>query len=143
MNALRGAVAPLAARAPFFGGILVTGSHRASVAAVAGGAADVAAVDCVVFALLADVAMEETTTLRVVGTTAAAPSPPYVTDAATSDEDVATLRRALDFALGSPSTARAREALRLAGVEVVDAALYDVILDVERSAAALGYPTLG
>jgi hypothetical protein len=52
MNLFRAAIAPIAGRAPFFRAIAVTGSHEASLTAVAEGRADLAAIDCVSFALL-------------------------------------------------------------------------------------------
>src|SRR5581483_11681745 len=52
MNAFRAKIAPMAQGKPFFGEALVTGSHQASLTAVSGGAADIAAIDCVSFALL-------------------------------------------------------------------------------------------
>ncbi len=52
MNLFRAAIAPIANAAPFFRAVIVTGSHEGSVAAVAEGRADLAAIDCVSFALL-------------------------------------------------------------------------------------------
>ena len=52
-NALRALIAPLARDGRFFGRVEVSGSHAASLAMVAEGAADVAAIDCVSHALLA------------------------------------------------------------------------------------------
>ena len=52
MNLFRAAIAPHADGAPFFASVILTGSHQASLAAVAAGGADLAAVDCVTFALL-------------------------------------------------------------------------------------------
>ena len=52
MNLFRAAIAPVAGGAPSSRAIVVTGSHEASVAAVAEGSADLASIDCVSFALL-------------------------------------------------------------------------------------------
>ncbi len=52
MNLFRAAVAPIARGAPFFRAVVVTGSHEASVTAVAEGRADLASIDCVSFALI-------------------------------------------------------------------------------------------
>ncbi|SPK77131.1 conserved protein of unknown function (plasmid) [Cupriavidus taiwanensis] len=54
MNALRHAVAPLARAHRFFGAVVQTGSHLASLAAVGDGHADVAAIDCVTLAYAAE-----------------------------------------------------------------------------------------
>jgi len=103
-------------------GSVFTGAHRSSVAAVAAGAADVAAIDCVTFGLLELHAptgtarrcntmpthravgrsfsrtascAAETRGVRVVGLTPAAPALPLVTSARNSDAFVAALREAL------------------------------------------------
>jgi len=52
MNLFRATIAPIAGGAPFFSSVVVTGSHEASVEAVAEGRADLASIDCVTFALL-------------------------------------------------------------------------------------------
>src|SRR3954454_11819501 len=49
MNLLRAMIAPMARCKPFFREVIVTGTHLASIEAVAGGQADVAAIDCVTF----------------------------------------------------------------------------------------------
>ena len=51
MNLFRAAIAPIAMGA-FFAKVVATGSHVASLRAVAAGEADLAAVDCVSFALI-------------------------------------------------------------------------------------------
>ena len=53
MSALRALIAPHAASGRFFAEVRVSGAHSASLAMVARGEADVAAIDCVVHALLA------------------------------------------------------------------------------------------
>jgi ABC-type phosphate/phosphonate transport system substrate-binding protein len=52
MNALRGLMAPLHRGGRFFSEVAISGSHVASLATVAAGAADVAAIDCVTYELL-------------------------------------------------------------------------------------------
>lgn len=65
----------------FFGGVVLTGSHRASAAAVAAGSADVAAIDAVTWALLGEVGPGVHARLRVIGWTAEMPALPYITAA--------------------------------------------------------------
>ncbi|MGH6947865.1 MAG: phosphate/phosphite/phosphonate ABC transporter substrate-binding protein, partial [Kiloniellales bacterium] len=72
-NALRALVAPLAAGQRFFANVLETGGHLASLAAVTEGSADVCAVDCVTFALLARYRPAALATLRVFARTPLAP----------------------------------------------------------------------
>jgi ABC-type phosphate/phosphonate transport system substrate-binding protein len=133
-NALRGLVAPLAGGGAFFGGEVITGSHRASLAALRSGAADIAAIDCVSLAGLRRHEPERLRGLRVVGSTAAAPGLPLITSASTSPADLAALRTALHAACVDPGAANAREALFIAGFEAVPAQAWQVIADVRRSA---------
>ena len=97
-NALRGLVAPLARGGTFFGDHRVTGSHRRSLAALRAGAADIAAIDCVSLAGLRRCEPELLRGLRVVGSTSLAPGLPLVTSAATTPDELAALRTALDAA---------------------------------------------
>lgn len=138
-NALRAAVAPLAAGGCFFAGRVVTGAHGASADAVAAGAADLCAIDCVSWAMLARYEPERIAQLRVLGRTASAPGLPLVTGPAAN---VAAVRAAVVEAMGDPALADARDALLLDGVGVLGDAAYDAILGMERQAGALGYPAL-
>ncbi|MGI4982031.1 MAG: phosphate/phosphite/phosphonate ABC transporter substrate-binding protein, partial [Janthinobacterium lividum] len=53
MNVFRHACAPLSGRTPFFSRVVLSGGHRASLACVRAGDADVAAIDPVTWSLLA------------------------------------------------------------------------------------------
>lgn len=78
--------------------VVTTGSHRASVAAVASGAADVASIDCTTWAILARHCSAEVAACEVIGATAAAPAPPFVVSknfAARCPRGVEVLRRAI------------------------------------------------
>lgn len=122
-NALGALVAPLATDdAPFFGAVVVTGGHVESLAAIARGDADVAAIDCITHALLARHRPAAVAGTRIVAVTAHAPAPPYVTAASTSDDDLARIRAALEDAAADPSRElrAARDALLLGGVKIVD-----------------------
>jgi ABC-type phosphate/phosphonate transport system substrate-binding protein len=141
MNALRARVAPLAREGRFFGRVLESGAHRASLAMVADGRADVAAIDCVTHALVARVEPVLTARTRILEATAPAPAPPFVT--ATADPDrVRRIRAALFAVLDDPSVASARAALLLEGADAIEDRAYDVLVELERSAAQLGYPDL-
>lgn len=123
-----GCVGPRAAVAALFPGqhellffdpdVLVTGSHRASIEAVAAGQADVACIDCVTWA-----PPQRTSggfsrppawaSPQVVAQTAAAPAPPFLVPAALAGTAVAAaLFHALEVACDSPPAA----ALGLCGV---------------------------
>jgi ABC-type phosphate/phosphonate transport system substrate-binding protein len=92
---------------------LLTGSHRASLAAVADGRADVAAIDCVTFALLARAAPELVGAVRILAESAPAPALPYVTAAG---RDVRRrLLAALVRVAADPMLVEVRSALLLDG----------------------------
>lgn len=140
MNLLRAALAPVAGGRPMFRAVRITGSHAASVKAVATGEADVAAADCVTWALLADAEPDLVPRLRCLAETPASPALPFITAAGTDDATRSLLYRALADALADPALAPVRQALRLKGA--APPADYGRVLELERQAAALGYPTL-
>ena len=87
----------------YFGEIVTSGSHRASIRCVAAGEADACAVDCVTHALLSDQSGEELRGTRILASSPTAPGMPYVTGVATSDDDVERLRAGLLAAIADPS----------------------------------------
>ncbi|HEY8080266.1 MAG TPA: PhnD/SsuA/transferrin family substrate-binding protein [Labilithrix sp.] len=135
-HALGALVAPLAREGePFFRRTLVTGSHAESLACVARGEADVAAIDCITHALLARHRPHAVAGTRVLAETPSAPAPPLVTRAWATDADLAALRDALARAAADPSLAAARDALFVSSFRVLDDAAYARILDLERAHA--------
>lgn len=104
----------------FFARALRTGAHRASLQAVRDGRADLAAVDCVTFALLAAVAGGEVADLRIVVESEPAPALPYVTSALRPVEQRAHLCRALVQAAADPELDIAQDALLIDGFLPVD-----------------------
>lgn len=142
MSALRHALAPLAQGSPFFEAVIETGGHRESLVALQAGAVDVAAVDCVTFALLQRVAPVEVAGLRRIAWSLPAPGLPLVTRRSAGPAVIAALRRGLADAFADPSLAEPRRALLLDGVEVLPAKTYDQLLAMERDAVAAGYPQL-
>ncbi|WP_342235857.1 phosphate/phosphite/phosphonate ABC transporter substrate-binding protein [Inquilinus sp. OTU3971] len=128
-DSLSGWVA-LAAALPeprFFRAALVTGAHADSVAAVAAGEADIAAIDCVTYALLQRHRPAATAGLRVIGRTAQAPGLPLVTRRDADDATVEALQAALRGVLADPALAEARAALLIEGIEILGEADYDAI----------------
>ena len=103
----------------FFGGIVASGSHRASIRLVAAGKADACAVDCVTHALVSDQAAGELRGTRILTSSPTAPGMPYVTGAETSDEDIAKMREGLLAAIADPSLAPHRAVLHLTGASVL------------------------
>lgn len=115
--ALRKAVAAAGGDAGFFSRVQVTGSHRASIAALRAGTADIAAIDAVTHALIARHQPELLNGLRGIGFTAAAPGLPLITALGTSAADVQALQRALQAACRAPALAELRRALLIEGFE--------------------------
>ena len=78
----------------FFNTVRFTGSHRGSIRAVAGGAADIAAIDCVAWALAQrhEPAAGE---LKVIGRSPDYPSLPFITGNRRSADDIARIGTAL------------------------------------------------
>lgn len=99
--------------------IIMTGSHRRSIIAVAKGAADIAAIDCVTWALLKDIepACDD---ISVIATTDATPALPMIT---AKPELQARLVDALQEAYE-----KAPEPLKIKGLMPFDDADYDTIL---------------
>ncbi|HEY1453893.1 MAG TPA: PhnD/SsuA/transferrin family substrate-binding protein [Roseiarcus sp.] len=142
MNLFRAAIAPIAGGAPFFRAILVTGSHEASMAAVAESRADLAAIDCVSFALLTLGRRELVERVAVVAESPSSPSLPFIASARLGASAIAALRQALFAALADPNLAEARAALGLEGAQEVSQGAYDRVVEIERDAAAAGYARL-
>ena len=141
-NSLRAMVAPLAEGGRFFARAVASGGHRQSLEMVRDGLADLAAVDCVSLAGFQAYLPEICHGLCVVGESAPYPGLPLITSAETSDADVAALRAALGQAVQSTALAPTLRALFICGFEAVDLAAYQVCLDMQDQALALGYPSL-
>ncbi len=97
-----------------------TGGHRQSIRAVAEGAADLAAIDAVCWALAGRHEAAAVGRLRIVNRTPLRPGLPLITAGGADAATVRILRAALADALGSEATLPARQALFLAGIEVLD-----------------------
>ncbi|MBR8342406.1 phosphate/phosphite/phosphonate ABC transporter substrate-binding protein [Burkholderia ambifaria] len=140
MNAFRHAVAPHAHDGRFFGSVVSFGSHLNVLRALAAGAADCAAIDCVTFAYVRDALPELLNEIRIIGMTASAPGLPLIASKALEWERVEALRDALDHAVAvDPERANV---LRLKGFERLPPGAYDTIARFARDAAAQGYPEL-
>lgn len=138
-NALRATVAPLARDGRFFGSVLVSGGHGTSVSMLQSDEADVAAIDCITYTLMARVRPGLAEHLRVIGRTVSAPVGPYVSGRAQSGDLLARLRNGLAEAMLDPHLADAREDLLLRGIEVLPVERYAEIGRLESEALELGY----
>ena len=141
-NALRQLVAPAAKNGRFFGSVTLTGGHQQSLALVASGQADVAAVDCVTHGLLARHRPRALAGTRVLCRTASAPGLPYVTRAGAAADLLRRLRAGLERAVADPELAEARRALLLEGAAMLPIAAYERIDELEVAAIAAGYPEI-
>jgi ABC-type phosphate/phosphonate transport system substrate-binding protein len=108
----------------FFSAAHATGSHLASMQAVAAGEADLAAIDCVLWAHAAEFLSELNTSLCIIGRTKLAPGLPFITSGSRSAEEVALMQAALTEVLGGPDQDKWR-ALRLRAVEILPPTAYD------------------
>ncbi len=142
MNLLRVEIAPLAHGASFFAAVTITGGHVASVAAVAEGRADLAAIDCITWAHLQRLRPDTTKALRVIAWTKATPGLPLIAAVTIDATLLAALRQALAEVAHDPALAALRDALLLDGFETLPNTAYDAILALERDAIAQGYPTV-
>jgi ABC-type phosphate/phosphonate transport system substrate-binding protein len=138
-NALRASFAPLAQGVRFFASVTVSGGHALSLALIASGQADVAAIDCITYALLLrrQPRLQEDT--RVIAQTAAAPVGPYVTRDSASIALIARLRSGLVQAVHDSGLAAARADLLLGGIEILPVENYERITQLEVEAKRLGY----
>jgi len=103
---------------------LRTGAHRASVTAVAAGEADFAAIDAVAFRLAQDFEAEAASSLRILTWTPLRPALPFVAPRTRSGDEIAAMRSALEAVLADPALASIREALHLAGTELLPESAY-------------------
>ena len=141
-NLFRALVAPYAAREPFFSSVIETGSHDASITAVARGLADVAAIDCITFGNIARFNQDFLKDVRVVVETPKGPGLPFITRPDASDAEVSLIREILRSALNERLMANTIDALSIGGFHFLDDQDYEQLSDFERDASLLGYPNL-
>ena len=142
MNLFRAAISSVAGGAPFFRAILVTGSHEASVEALAEGRADLASIDCVSFALLGRSRPDSIQCVAIVAESPLSPGLPFIASVRLGQSTIDAVREALFAALVDPDLAEARAALGIQGARVATPADYDRVAEIERDAAAAGYARL-
>lgn len=140
MNMLRHTFAPLARAGRFFGRVEVSGGHLAGMAMVQSGEADVAAIDCVTYALAERHAPHRVAGLRVLQRTASAPGLPLIASIALSEPQLQDLR---DVLYGLSTTAPQLLAqLSLRALRPITLADYQPIAEQIRFAVDRAYPVL-
>lgn len=142
MNLPRRALAQIAGRKAFFGQVIETGGHSASLERLIRGEGDVASIDCVTYAFWKHYRPDAAAQVRILAETPASPAIPFVTSVATSPAIVEILRVALGTLGREPRYEAVRAELKIADIANVPDAAYAGLLDYEREAAALGYPVL-
>ena len=142
-NALRAMIGPLSRHQPFFSRVEISGSHAESIATLIRGEADVTCIDCVTYALLKRYRPSLPAGTRELCYTASAPGVPYVTRAAIGAELTTKLQRSLVKIFEKPEVQAAGQAVFIDGIEVFPLSRYNPIAELERYAAAQGYPELG
>ena len=142
MNVLRHALADLARGEPFFNRVLTTGGHLHSLQAVAEGEADIAAIDCVSYQLIADAQPGLARKVKVIAETVKTCGLPLVMPQERYEStDIGRMVDDLNRALES-CYEEAGEILHLDGFAEVRLPDYDSILQVEQYARDRGYPEL-
>lgn len=139
MSVLRALVAPLHAEGRFFSAVRLSGSHERSLRMIRRNEVDVAAIDCVTYALLARYRMHELVGTRVMHHTAFVPAPPYVTSSHTRPEILAAMREAVVHAFSQPTMAAVKDDLLIADVQLLRDEDYQPIESFEAFAEDHNY----
>ena len=123
--ALKCAVAPFTLGDGFFSEVLVTGSHRESIRAVANGSADTAAIDCVNWQLAKhhDAAAK---TLDIIAHTPSRPGLPLITSGSKTQAELDLMRKALVSAVENLDE-NSREVTGIRSFQPLDDTAYEVI----------------
>lgn len=115
-----------------FSEISVTGSHLASMQAVADGQADIAAIDAVSFLLAEQHFPEITTNLRVLDSSPETPGLPLITAIGRSNQQIMKIRQAVLDVFSAPETETVRRDLHISGAVVLTDRDYDPIREMAR-----------
>ena len=140
MNVLRYAISQIHPGGQFFSERILTGGHRQSMIAIANGAADLAAIDAVSYALLCALDPNLCAALKIVGQSELTAGLPFIC-AKESSVNRKDLSIAMDRAVKSMDP-DARKLLHLTGFNPVKAEDYDKIMQLEKAAISAGYPKL-
>jgi hypothetical protein len=142
MNVLRHAVAEVSDNERFFARVVTSGGHLHSLEAVASGTADIAAIDCVSYQLIADWRPELCADIRIIGDSVKTCGLPLVMPHAniagtTNGAMIDHLNQALALC-----DDQVRSTLHLDGFASIQLDDYRSILEVEQYAVRRGYPLL-
>ena len=115
MNALFSTIQPFSEEGKFFKSIKVSEAHANSLRFIQNKQADVAAIDCVTYALLNRFRPAALSAIRVLCKTKSAPALPYVTSIHSSIDQQQRMQAALQEAFNDPDLREPREKLLLKG----------------------------
>jgi ABC-type phosphate/phosphonate transport system substrate-binding protein len=142
MNVLRHAVAEVHTGGDFFARVKTTGGHLYSLQAVAEGAADIAAIDCVSYQLIEDWRPELCARVRIIADSVKTCGLPLVmSHASIAATDTGSLTAMLNEALAGCS-GEVADTLHLTGFAEVTLDDYRSILEAEQYALERGYSQL-
>lgn len=116
MNSLLSLIQPLSTAGSFFSQIKVSGAHADSLRLLQQREVDVAAIDCITYALLERYRPEAVVDMVTIAHTDSAPCPPYVTRKVWRHEEQQRMRQALFAAFNDPALAEVRQALLIESV---------------------------
>lgn len=142
MGALRALVAPNSHQGRFFSQVKVSGAHAKSIEMVRNGEANVAAIDCVTYALLKWYRPATFEGIRKLGRTYRAPGIPYVTRATGKSDLLKRMRTAIFQTFDNAILRDVRRALFLRSIEVPDSSAYHRIVEFQKMSAQHGYSQL-
>ena len=108
----------------------MTGGHLNSIAAVAAGAADLAAIDRLSFNLARAISPEQVEQVRVIDVTPARPGLPFICDAAVEDDEVEIMRQRLARATAQPFWAEFERLLEVTGIDMINPADFAAMREV-------------
>jgi ABC transporter, phosphonate, periplasmic substrate-binding protein len=138
-NALRALIAPMSREGRFFGSVSVSGGHSESLAQLECGEVDVAAIDCVTYALLRRCRPHAIAATRVIGRTGNAPGLPYAIRIGAGPDLCQKLRAALSRAMADPGLRAVRAELLIDGLDVLPPGTYRCMSGMESEARRRGY----
>lgn len=141
-NALRKMVAALSGEGRFFADVFFSGSHRQSLVELRQNRADIAAIDCVTYALLQRHEPALLQSLAIIGRTPLTPGLPLVTAKQTSVATLELLRDALQQLVSDPHYQKICAAVLIGGFTPVTRQDYALLLDWRDEAAARGVTQL-
>lgn len=140
--ALRAAFAPFAENGRFFSGVVLSGSHGASMVAVRDNEADICAIDCVSLAMAKRYQPDLIGGLKVIGYSPLAPGLPLISQQIAQsdvgeDSELYTLRNVLKNVYSAAHTRTIRESLFILGLAVLTTSDYVRVLEIESGGSSL------